>query len=271
MRTHDKHGLIGAGAVPRSFLSRLPSLQRKLGPIKGTTYSTGRKLVETLRSGHAVQDYSPFATCPVIWVMVPEDSLDAVLAGLAAEVHLYKTIVVLCGTARESPAFHILKSAHVATLQPVDDSRSTGFVAEGHRDALHLLLELFRHERRKLFQVRTGTKAAYLASVQLMTTLMRALVTSAINCLQVTGISRLEAVELATVLATRSVRAHGRAGAAPWSAPELEELRHAIEQRTHELRALCPVESHAYAAVAQLALEYFERLGAPKKTRTHHA
>ena len=60
-------------------------------------------------------------------------------------------------------------------------------------------------------------------------------------------------------------------GAKPWSASERKELRHALEQRLHELRALCPLESEVYANAVVLALEYFERLGAPRKVRNHHA
>ena len=144
--------------------------------------------------------------------------------------------------------FAFLKGARLATLDLIDDSHTGGFVAEGHREAVAMLRSLLRQEQHQLLEIRTGSKAAYLASIQLMTHLTRALFTSAINCLQVTGLSRPNAVDMVTSLVTRSVKSHGRVGAKPWSASERKELRHALEQRLHELRALCPLESEVYAS-----------------------
>lgn len=259
------------GAAPRSLLSRLPSLRRKLGPIKGVSYSTGRKLALTLRSGFAVPNYGALAACPVIWVMVPDDSLEQVLRGLAEQPPLPKSILVICGSSRESRDFPFLKGQRVATLNLIDDTSTSGFVAEGHRDALHVIRALLKQEQRRLLEIRAGSKSAYLASVQLMTLLIRALVTSAIQCLQVTGIARPDAVDLVSALATRSAKSQGRVGAKSWSSAERQELRHALELRVHELRELCPLESEVYASAVVLALEYFERLGAPRKVRSHHA
>ena len=246
-------------------------MRRKLGPIKGVSYSTGRKLALSVGAGFAVPHYAALEACPVIWVMVPEASLDGVLSSLAEQTVLDKTIVVICATLRESHDFALLKGARLATLDLIDDSHASGFVAEGHREAVGMLRTLMRQEQRQFLEIRSGSKAAYLASIQLMTHLTRALFTSAINCLQVTGLSRPNAVDMVTSLVTRSVKSHRRVGAKPWSASERKELRHGLEQRLQELRDLCPLESEVYASAVVLALEYFERLGTPKRVRSHHA
>lgn len=272
MRSTEKHGLICAGSAVRSSLQRLPSLHARIGPIKGVSFPATRRVVLKLRTGFAVPNYGALEFCPVIWVIVPEPKLEAALRDLAAQTPLSKTMIVVFDSPRESSSFDFLKGTRIATLNAVDDSRQTAFVAEGHRDALRMLRQLTDQDKRKLVELRAGGKAGYLAGVHLMAHLMRALVTSAINCLQAAGIARPEALDMVTALATRSVKAHGRAGAKPWTKPELLALRNALEQHSGDLQQICPLEATVYAQAVKLALEYFESLGTSrKKVRSHHA
>ena len=246
-------------------------MNARIGPIKGVSFPATRRVVLKLRTGFAVPNYGALEFCPVIWVIVPEPKLEAVLRDLASEAHLRKTMIVIFDSPRESSSFDFLKGARIVTLNAVDESRQTVFVAEGHRETMRTLRQFADQDQRKLVELRPGGKAGYLAGVHLMAHLTRALVTSAINCLQAAGIARPEALDMVTALATRSVKAHGRAGAKPWSKSELLALRQALEQRAGDLEQICPLESAVYTQAVKLALEYFESLGSPKKARSHHA
>jgi hypothetical protein len=266
-------GLIGAGSVVKSLLNQLPSLQAKLGPVKSASFATARRLVSTIRAGYAVPNCAALQFCPVIWVAVPESNLSQTVRDLAAQADLQQKQIVLYQSEQDSSAFPEITDmgARIATLNPIEDVHQSNFIAEGHQDVLRLLRRMLEHDRRKLIELHTGAKAGYFASLELVTHLLGALTTSALNSLQHSGMERMDAVDLVTSFATRTMKSHSRAGAKPWSQSELRELRDALERRTAQLQPIAPLEADVYAQAVKLALEYFERLSAPPKARSHHA
>lgn len=266
-------GLIGAGCVVRSLLNQLPSLQAKLGPVKSVSFATARRLVSSIRAGYAVPNSAALQFCPVVWVAVPEPNLPQAMRDLAAQAQLGDKLVILYQSEHDSFSLPELteKGARIATLNPIESTHPSNFVAEGHPDALRLLRKITERERRKLIELHPGAKAAYFASVELLTHLLGALTTSALNSLQHSGMDRLDAVDLVTSFASRTMKSHERSGSKPWNESELRELCDALEFRTAQLLSIAPLEAGVYAQAVKLALEYFERLSAPPKARSHHA
>jgi hypothetical protein len=266
-------GLVASGSAAKVFLQRLPSLHAKLGPVKSVSWGVARRLVLSLRHGFAIPNYSALEFCPVIWVAVPKADLDATLHALAAQTSLRKAMVVICESERDSHEFPFLEAggAKVATLNSVDDGRTSPFVAEGNSEALRFLGKLLQADRRKLIELAPGAKASYFAGIHLVTELLRVSFTSSLRCLQAAGLPRNEAVDLVTNLSVRSLKAHARAGTKPWSRSQLEELRHALDHRTVALRETHPLDSAVYANALRLALDYFEHLNPRPKARHQHA
>ncbi len=77
----------------------------------------------------------------MIWISVPEESLDRVLLDLVAQTPIHRTMVVLVDVVRDSrrPAALVRAGARVATLNVVDGSGERTFVAEGHPDTMRVL------------------------------------------------------------------------------------------------------------------------------------
>lgn len=270
MKSAERLGLVGIGGVAQSFIARLPSLHTRLGPIKGASFPAARRLVLALRAGFAVPHYSALEFCPAIWVVAPEASVERVMRDLAAQTPMKKTCIVICNTSRESTSFEYVRAqgARIATLNAVDDSWQTTFLAEGHRDALNHIRRILDKDKRRCTELGPGAKAAYLAAVQMLTDLLRPWTAAAIECMSVAGISKSEADTIAEGLAGRALRAHSRSGIKLWSPPALKEL-HAGLERAELLRSRCPREAHLYAAGIRLALEYFERDRAPRGSTKH--
>jgi hypothetical protein len=264
VRSAARIGLVAIGNVSQSFIFRLSSLHARLGPVKGVSFPSARRLVVSLGSGSAVAKYSDLESCSAIWVVAPEARLDDVIRDMTAETPIHKTIFVVCGTPRESTSFEPLRSrgARVATLSSVDEVWQTSFIAEGHRDALLKIREILFKDKRRCIELDCGAKAKYLAGVNMVTELLRPWASAAVELMSAAGLSRSEASTLSESLASRSLRAYSKVGIKIWPPGAKRALKEA-QRRVEQLRPQCPREAQLYAEGLRLALEYFDR-GSPK-------
>jgi hypothetical protein len=269
----ERFGLVAAGGVTRSLASRLPALMARLGPVKGVSFSTARRMTASLRAGQAVANYAALADCQAIWIEVPEVELESTVRDLEAQTPIHRTVVVICGSERESTAFEVLRarSGRVATLNEAGAGMRGVYVAEGHAEAVRLIRRLVESDRQRLLELRTGSKAAYLAGVHMATELLRPWVAAAIGCLQSAGIPRPEAAALAGELAARATRSHARLGEKPWGGATEAELRRLIESRVMELRARDQRGAELYSEGLRLTLAYFGKGKARPRAVGQHA
>jgi len=263
-------GLVAIGNVSQSFIYRLSSLHARLGPVKGVSFPSARRLVVSLGAGSAVAKYSDLESCSAIWIVAPEARLDEVIRNVAAETPIHKTIFIVCGTPRESTSFETLRSqgARVATLSSVDEVWQTSFIAEGHSDALLKVREILLKDKRRCIELDCGAKAKYLAGVNMVTELLRPWASASVELMSAAGLSRSEASALAESLASRSLRAYSKVGMKIWPPGAKRALKEA-QKRAEQLRSQCPREAKLYAEGLRLALEYFDRGSA--KNATGHA
>ena len=112
-------GLIGAGSVARSSLRRLPVFRERLGPVKSTSLRIARRIVNTLGTGHAVDDFEALTPCSMILVSVPDSALEGTLRDLAgARLDLKNRVIIVCDTFTEPPTLALLarRGAKVAGM-----------------------------------------------------------------------------------------------------------------------------------------------------------
>ena len=175
MKTPELMGLVGAGSVSQSVVARMPSLHAQLGPVKSQSYSTAKRLTRTLRSGYPVTRYAELEMCPMIWVSVPEKDLERVITDLAAQTPIRQTMVVLCGTDRDSRWAEPLRKhgARVATLNCMGACKNGKFVAEGHIETVRAIRKMRAEDGHKLMQIRPAAKALYQAGIYLITDALR--------------------------------------------------------------------------------------------------
>jgi hypothetical protein len=264
-------GLVGAGGVGQSYLARMTSLHARLGPIKGATFAAARRLVVALRAGRAVPEYSALEYCPVIWIYMPEDALDEALEDLADQTDLHHTILVICESQRDSTGFPVLRhrGVRIATLNAVEESWQSPFVAEGHPEAIRVVRKLLTSERRRLIELRPGAKHRFLAAMNMMSELMRPFTAAALSCMQSAGVEHAAATYLLESTAMRTMKTFARSGTKPVSATTRQQLEHALAKDVEQLRASAPREAELYAQALRLALEYGER--SPRKAAAHAA
>jgi len=246
-------GLVIAGGLDHSFVTRMPALVRALGPVKGASLRVARRIVNTLRAGFAVADYAALEPCSLIWIAVPESMLDQVAQDLAARTPLEGKMIVLCGSTRESTWPGPLRAvrASVASLNVIDGT----LVAEGDARTIRELGRLAAAERLKLIELQPGSKPLFFVGIHLATHLLLPWIAAAVESLRAAGFSRAEATLAVENMGARSLRAYAKAGRKAWSPAAAPELHRALENS----RSLDPELAAMYAEGIRQALRYFEK------------
>jgi hypothetical protein len=257
----QEYGLVAAGGVSQSFLARLPHFLAHLGPIKATSFRAARRIALSLRRGHAASHYSVLEPCTVIWISVPEATLERVVSELVAQTPLRGTMVVLVGMVRDSlwPSSLLVAGARVATLNVMEGSGERSFVAEGDPDAMRVLRQLFTKEKKMLIELAPAAKPFYFAGMRLSSSLLLPWISAAVESFHAAGFRQTDALAVAGSLSVQAAYTYEKSGRKAWNKNLTVELRHALEHDIETLRESDPRLAHAYAEGLRQALAYFDR------------
>ncbi len=257
--THE-FGLVAAGGVSQSFLARMPGLLASLGPIKAGSFRNARRIANSLRRGQAASHYSILEPCSLIWICVPEQSLDRVIRDLTAQTPIHRTMIVLVGVMRDSlwPSPLLSAGARLATLNVVEGTRERNFVAEGHPDTMRVLRRLFVAEKKKLIELAPAAKPFFFAGVQLSTSLLLPWISAAVESLRAAGFRQSDALATAGSLGVQALYVYEKTGRKIWNRKLARQLRVALEKEVEPLRKADPRLAEAYADGIRKTLDYFE-------------
>jgi hypothetical protein len=222
----------------------MPALLKRLGPLKGASFQISRRLANGLKGGVGVSDYRAFEACDLIWIAIPETTLDAVVDELARHIQLEHKMFVLCDVMKDSFRLGPLRiaGARVASLNCVPASSERIFAAEGHPAVIGQLRRLLGIDGRKLIELRSGSKQLYLSSIYLGMYAILPLIGAAVENLRATGFSRIEAMSAVQALGMRALRAYAKSGKRAWKNATAERL-HAGILRNREVSARPPRRS----------------------------
>jgi hypothetical protein len=266
--THE-FGLVAAGGVSQSFLARMPGVLSHLGPIKAGSFRNARRIANSLRRGQAASHYSTLEACSLIWIFVPEQSLDRIVRDLSAQTPIHRTMIVLVGVMRDSlwPSPLLSAGARLATLNVVEGTRERNFVAEGHPDTLRVLQRLFSAEKKKLIELAPAAKPFFFAGVQLSTSLLLPRISAAVESFRAAGFQQSDALAVAGSLGVQAIYVYEKTGRKIWNKKLAKELCLALETELEPLRKADPRLAEAYAEGLRQTLEYFKApvLQAPRK------
>jgi hypothetical protein len=259
MKAEQGMGLVIAGSVNRSFLSRMPTLLAHLGPIKGSSPQASRQAVKSLNAGYAVFHYSALELCSLIWISTPEARLDRVVRDLAAQMPVRRTMIVVCECDRESRWPNALRDrgARIASLNAVQESRECLFVAEGHPDTVRIVKRLLAADERKVIPLFPASKPLYLAGVHLTSHLLLPWIDAAVESLRASGFSRSEATDAVQAWVRGILRQYQHTGPKVWNRNSLLSLRRFLEQFLDRVCAEKPQVASLYCEGARLAHQYF--------------
>lgn len=260
MKFDQSWGLVSAGGMSRSFLIRLPALSERLGPIKATSVQAARIVARSFKASYPTSHYSALELCELIWVAVPDNVLDKVLQEMAAQMPVHRTMVVVCGSAREAAGFSPLKKigARLATVNAVDESREKLFVGEGDPDTLRAVRMLLATDKRRLIEIPGAAKPLFLAGTDLATHLLLPWIDASVECLRSAGFERSDAIQVCQALVRRVVKSYGSIGRKAWRAGTGARLRRTLERELDALGTKNRALARLYMEGVWLAAGHFE-------------
>jgi hypothetical protein len=240
MKKSKSAGLIAAGNLTDSALTRYWSLADRLGPVKSPTYRLASRIANILRAGHPVRDYGELNSCRLILICVPDRMLSRTISELAQSGIAWQgKAVVLCNTSHDSSDLPELgaRGAAIGSITPVPGFDDKLYLVEGDKLAVREAGALVEHRDRRAIAIERPLKPLYLAALTCTGTLLFALLFAASESLRH---ARLPASLSATILdrqLARTLRALLKGGRRAF--PPAEGL-------PRQLRAL----SHADPALA---------------------
>lgn len=260
MTSDQRIGLVCAGSAGRTFVSHLPSLKARLGPIKAASFSVARRFARSFGAGYPVQPYSALELCPLICVIAPEAQLGALETGMVEGMPLAGARILVCGCDRDSVSFHRLASrgARIATLTPADDDDlSALWIIEGDARIVARVNRWFKRDKLSLVEILPGTKPLFVAGKQMVDELLVPWATASAACFRAAGIGARQAAQIVQHLGERRLRAQKGVGTPVVSALLQEKLRRMLEEIAPVLETENPRLAAIYINALETALAYY--------------
>jgi predicted short-subunit dehydrogenase-like oxidoreductase (DUF2520 family) len=251
MKKAKSVGLIGAGSLTDSPLTRFWALSERLGPVKSASYRVASRIANMLRAGHPVKDYAEFESCILILLCVPEEKVSqAVAEMLSAGISWRGKAVVLCSTWLDSSALRELSAhgASVGSISPIPGFDDQQYLVEGDGLAIREAKRLVEHRERRVVAIERPLKPFYLAALTSTSSLLFALLRVASETLQHAGIQpALSAVMLERQI-NRTLRSFVKGGRRAYQEPrelprQLRALSAAAPELAHYLEQSCRLAS----------------------------
>lgn len=253
-------GLVAAGQITKSLLTRVPGLPESLGPVKSTSLRTASRIVNVLRAGYPVDSLDSFSNCLTTLLYVPDSMVSGQVSTLAAQPVSWKgRSVLLLATDPDSSRLGPLEAlgAATASASPVPGFEDRFYVVEGTRLAIRHARVLLEREGIRVFAIGRRGKALYSAGLDFTNGLFRPLVAATMEALENSGMAQHHAAAVAEQLFQRSLRQYLKSGRRVFSTLAGGN-RDLIRQRVKALAAANPALAVYYCENAEQALEFFD-------------
>jgi predicted short-subunit dehydrogenase-like oxidoreductase (DUF2520 family) len=263
-----KHwGLAAAGSIGRSFLPRLPSLARRLGPVASVSYRLAARIANGLKAGRAVRDIGDLNGCAVIMLCAAAGSVDRIARGLTeARLDWSAKTLLICDSHAytcDFPQFRE-RGAAMASVNQIE-GYAHHYAIEGDREALREAKVLVRDLRGKPVEILSDRVRMYDAARTLAGSLFTPLIETCAECIRQAGVTGPAATTLAEALLQRSLRAFMHSGRKSWSGPVARAERDVINREFLALQAAKPMMGKYFRSAADFALDLYRTF--PELTR----
>ena len=135
--------LVAAGRIRDSFLTRVPRLAERLGPVRSSSFRLASRISNFLGAGYSVESLEAFERSRVILIAMPKPWLPVVVEQLAGTGFDWKSkSVLLCDSELDSSALEALArlGASTGSIVAVPPGTEPVYLVEGERRALRVRL-----------------------------------------------------------------------------------------------------------------------------------
>jgi len=225
-------GLIGAGSLTDSPLTRFWWLSERLGPVKSASYRVASRIANMLHAGHPVKDYAEFESCVLVLVCVPEETISRVVSEMAsAEISWAGKAVVLCSTWLDSGELSQLavRGASVGSITPIPGFEDERYLVEGDPLAIRQAKSLVEHRERRAVTMERRLKPFFLASLTCTSAVLFAVLHAASESLRHARLPGSLSAQMLERQITRTLRSYLKGGRRAFPPPrEMPKQLHAL-------------------------------------------
>ena len=210
----NSYGLIGAGAVSRSFLFRLPDKARELGPIASTSSRVASRIANSLRAGTAAKSAHELARVPVVLFCS-----NAVSAGKLVEILLAANLnwagrsIVLCDTDISLAPLR-KQGAAVASISEIGIPGR--FAVQGDAEAVKAARTIVRKLAGRAIVLESDGIELFHAGLTMGTALVTPLLDRLAQVFRKAGVRDKTAMELASAIVEKTAKSFGHSGRQSW-------------------------------------------------------
>jgi Domain of unknown function (DUF2520) len=248
---------LGAGAVSKSLVGRIPARERSLGPVSAVSFRVASRIANTLRAGYAVRSVDELSDAAVVLVHAPPDQalpMLQILEGARFEWNGKAVIFCDCDDAPELRARLQKKGATTAV------ARQFGIpgriMVAGNGAALNAAHRIAKDLKLKPVVILPDAIDLFDAAVTLGTSAMTPLIDRAAGLLRAAGIRDADAARIASALFQQTAGDYAHSGKQSWA---WYMRRPAVERIEGQLEAAGPELGPELRELLLFALETFAK------------
>ena len=191
-----QYGLLGAGAVSRSFISRLPRKAEEIGPVCALSYRVASRIANSLRAGVASKNVAELDGVPTILLCSNVQSLERLLLLLAGgKIDWPGKRVLLCDTVCDalfgmgdgSSVFRRFRDAGASLASMCQMELPGRYLLQGDGEATKDARAIVRKLEGRAIQLPPNRAALFQAGMTMGTALLTPLVDRAAAMLPISG------------------------------------------------------------------------------------
>jgi predicted short-subunit dehydrogenase-like oxidoreductase (DUF2520 family) len=239
MKKAKSVGLIAAGSLTDSPLTRFWWLSERLGPVKSASYRVASRIANMLRAGRPVKDYAEFEACALVLVCIPEETVSQVVSEMVSSGISWRgKAVVLCSDWLDSGELRELSAlgASVGSISPIPGFEDQRYLVEGDPLAIRQAKSLVEYGEWRAVAIEGSLKPFYLAAVTCTGSLLFAMLLAAFDSLHHARIPPAFSATLLERQITRTLRSFLKGGRRAYPQPrELPRQLSALSAAAPEL------------------------------------
>ncbi len=239
MKKAQSVGLVAAGNLTDSPLTRFFWLPERLGPVKSGSVRVASRIANMLKAGHPVKDYAELKNCSIVLICVPEESVAGVVAELSlAGINWNGKTVILCSAWLDSGELRDLaaRGASVGSLHPIPGFEDERYLVEGDSNAIRRSRDLVEHRHRRAIAIERPFKPFFLVALTCTGPFLFALLYVADESLRQGRIPAIFSAQMVERQTLRTLRAFYKGGRRAYSPPhELSRQLTALSSTRPEL------------------------------------
>jgi hypothetical protein len=209
--------VIGAGAVGKSLIGRLPGKARDIGPVAALSLRVASRIANVLRAGYAVRTAEELSRAPAVLFHAPQDQVAGLLALLeSARITWKGKTLIFLDCEPDTGARRRLRELGVSTAVLRQFGVAGRIAIEGEGVALKGARRFARALRLNEVVISAGAADRFDAAVTLGTRALTPLIERTAAILRGAGVRDSEAARLAAALFEQTAREYAHSGRQSW-------------------------------------------------------